>query len=320
MVREEIVTFHGPAGPLAGSLTLPARGHSRGTVLILPGSGAIDRDGNSKRLRMNIYRDLAQALTAQGFTTLRYDKRGVGRSPGDIYAVGFWDRVDDAEAAVRYLRSRNDGEREPVILLGHSEGCIIAPAVNRRQEVDGIIFLAGPCESLDDTTARQQAQAIADLERAPGFTGSVLRLFNVPQSQRRKSQAVMTRIRSTDQPWIRVSGVKLNAKWIREHLSHDVRDDLPAVRCPSLAITGTKDVQVLPEHARLIAETVSGPGEWHLVQDMTHLLRRTQEDQSILKLIKLYRRLGQEPIDAELLSRIAAWLDVHFPGSAHQAS
>ena len=319
-VREENVTFPGAGGTLAGTLTLPLASTPRGTVLILPGSGANDRDGNSKKLKMNIYRDLAQILAAIGFAALRYDKRGVGQSPGDIYSVGFWDRVDDAESAVRYLRGREGGDIQPIILLGHSEGCIIAPVVNRRLEVQGLILLAGPCESLEDTLRRQQAQGIEDLGHLPGFTGFIVRLLHVQESQRRKTKALMARIRGTDRPWIRVSGVKMNAKWIREHLAYDVRQDLPAVHCPTLAITGTKDVQVMPEHAREIAETVSGPGEWYLIQDMTHILRRTAAEQNMITLIKLYRQLGSQPIDAELVSRMREWFDRYFPESGPHAS
>lgn len=316
--HEELLTFQGPAGTLAGTLAVPD-GAVRGSVLIIPGSGRANRDGDLRQLRMGIYRDLASAVSAQGFMTLRYDKRGVGRSVRPRSATGLWDLVDDASAAVSFLR-QSAGDVRPIILLGHSEGCIIAPAVNARTPVQGLVLLSGACESLSATSPRQQAQAIEDLRRMRGLTGALVRALRVPQSQQRKARAVLERIMASDRPWIRVSGVKLNAKWIREHFRYDVTSDLPGVHCPTLAITGAKDVQVLPEHARQIADTVGGPAEWHIIPDMTHVLRRTDEPVNMVTLLKLYKRQSRQPIDPELLGILRAWLDARFPRGSHLAS
>jgi hypothetical protein len=316
---EEKVRFAGAAGPLAGTFGTPV-GPARGAVLIIAGSGAIDRDGNAKRLRMNIYRDLARQLEADGFYTLRYDKRGVGESPGDALTVGLWDRVDDALAAVRYLRERAVDAKGRVIILGHSEGCILAAAANARESVEGLVLLAGPCESLAATSPRQQEQALEELRQMRGFAGFLIRLLRVPESQTRKARATMERILHAERPWIRISGVKMNVRWIQEHFAYDVAQDLPKVTCPTLAITGEKDVQVLPEHARKIADTVAGPSEWHVIPDMTHALRRTEEPIRMLSLVKLYKRQCQEPIDQELLDIVHDWLGAYFPPVGAPAS
>lgn len=317
--REESVAIRGPAGTLAGTLSLPTAGATRGAVLILAGSGSGDRDGNQKQLRTNVYRDLAHEMSRQGFVTLRYDKRGVGASAGDGYSVGMWDRVDDAAAAVAYLRGRSQDTALPIIILGHSEGCIIGTAVNARQRMDGLVLLAAPCESLAATSPRQQAGAIEDLRRMPGFAGALVRALRVPERQSRKAEAVMRRLLTSERPWIRVSGVKLNAKWIREHMAYDIASDLPKVTCPTLAITGAKDVQVLPEHAQKIAETVGGPGEWRIIPDMTHILRRTRGNVNMINLVKLYRQQCLEPIDEELLQVLEAWLGRYFPSRSEPA-
>lgn len=318
-VPEESLAFEGPAGRLAGTLSVPRSGGARGAVVILPGSGPVDRDGNSRRLRTNLYRDLARFVSARGFIALRYDKRGVGRSEGERLEPGLWDRVDDARAAVAYLRARlaalpiRPRSDCPIVLLGHSEGCIIATALNARVPVDGLLLLSGPCESLAETSPRQVDRALEELGRLTGLVGLIVRVLHLVERQRRRSKAIVSKLLATDRPWIRVSGVKINAKWIREHYAYDLARDLPEVHCPTLAITGEKDVQVLPEHARKIAESVSGPAAWHVVPGMTHLLRRTDEPVRMLSLLKLYRRQCREPIDAELLDRIGAWLDATFP-------
>ncbi|MCL6600534.1 MAG: hypothetical protein K6T81_17635 [Alicyclobacillus macrosporangiidus] len=99
---------------------------------------------------------------------------------------------------------------------------------------------------------------------------------------------LMSRITSTDRSWIRASEAKVNGKWLREHLAHDVTRDLPKVCCPVLAIGGTKDVQVMPEDARRVAEIVAGPAEWHIIQDMTHAAPDDGPHQHVT-LTKLYQ-------------------------------
>ena len=80
---ERQLTAPGPLAPLAG--TLLDAGKRAPVVIIIPGSGPTDRDGNqplgvtSSSLRM-----LAQGLAARGVTTVRIDKRGMFGSKAAI--------------------------------------------------------------------------------------------------------------------------------------------------------------------------------------------------------------------------------------------
>lgn len=75
--------------------------------------------------------DLAQA----GFSTFRFEKRGVGDSDGESLA-DFDTDVADARAAVRELSARDDVEH--VILFGHSIGGMIAPYLFDLPKVRGV--------------------------------------------------------------------------------------------------------------------------------------------------------------------------------------
>ncbi|MCZ4637974.1 alpha/beta hydrolase, partial [Streptomyces rubrogriseus] len=61
---------------LAGTLSLPAGPGPHPAVLLLHGSGPLDREGNTPRLPLNLGRPLADALAAAGVAALRYDRRG----------------------------------------------------------------------------------------------------------------------------------------------------------------------------------------------------------------------------------------------------
>ena len=68
------------------------------------------------------YRVHANAFVRKGLAVLVYDKRGTGDSGGDFSTAGYKDFVQDALAAVRFLRSREDIDPLRIGLLGSSEG------------------------------------------------------------------------------------------------------------------------------------------------------------------------------------------------------
>lgn len=126
---------------LAGELLLPAnRKPPRTLAIVIAGSGPTDRDGNSKLgLATNVYRDLATYLAQHGVAVARYDKRGVGQSTiPTTRAPLFADFVDDAAAIVDHF-----GPRFPrIVLVGHSEGGLIALSVGKRRGVAKLVLLA----------------------------------------------------------------------------------------------------------------------------------------------------------------------------------
>lgn len=105
-----------------------------------------------------------------------------------------------------------------------------------------------------------------------------------------------------------MKGQKINAKWMREHFAYDVRGALKEVQCPTLVITGSKDLQVVPAQAESIANTIKGPAEYHIIADMNHILRKDFGKPSMLNLIKNYKKLLKEPIDPELIQVLSRWL------------
>lgn len=74
------------AGALHGTLLTPAAGKRVPVVLIIAGSGPTDRNGNSAALPgpNDSLRMFATELAANGIASLRYDKRGIAESKGQM--------------------------------------------------------------------------------------------------------------------------------------------------------------------------------------------------------------------------------------------
>ena len=86
---ESEVTFQTEDSQLAGTLAIPEGEGPFPAAIIIGGSGPFDRNGDvdprsgEDYKLSSTYQDIAQALSREGFVTLRYDKRGIGNSTGD---------------------------------------------------------------------------------------------------------------------------------------------------------------------------------------------------------------------------------------------
>ncbi|WP_102271678.1 alpha/beta hydrolase family protein [Cytobacillus massiliigabonensis] len=295
--------------PLGGTLTIPDKPSPEfPAILIISGSGKGDRNGNLKKMEMNIYKDLAEFLTLIGFVTLRYDKRGISQSGGDFLETGVVDFIDDAVECIKFLQSHPKVDNNRILILGHSEGALIAPAVFKKIPVSGLILLAGAAEPSKDLLPRQNELAYAELNRKKGIKGWLIRIFKVTEKARKQNSKILTKIMHSEKAVMRLGGVKLNAKWLRELYAYNVCDYLNEVTCPVLAITGEKDIQVPPEHVKIIAEMVKWEAEWHIVPDMNHIFRKYEGQHTMLGLLKEYKTQLNQPMDKELLDRLDKWL------------
>jgi hypothetical protein len=297
-VREIPLTVPGEP-PLAGTLTLPDSPGPVPAVLLAPGSGPLDRDSDHRRARFGVTRDLAHALAAAGLASLRYDKRGVGGTPGDWRRAGLSDAADDLVRAREALAARPEVDGDRVVLAGHSEGALLAAmAAARGVPCAGVVLLAGSATPGAELL-RWQARRIGPTLPAP--VRGLLRLLRVDLE--RKVAANHERIRATTTDVARIGGVRLNARWHREFLAHDPRADLARITVPVLAVTGGKDLQVPADDLDTIAATVRGPVEVLRVDDLTHTLRRQPGPASM----RAYRAELRRPVDADVLSAVVAW-------------
>lgn len=129
----EDITFRSSGFEISGVLVKPADEGKFPAVLVLHGSGPESRDGPS-------YRAVANILVRSGFAVLLYDKRGVGASGGEFDTAHYSDFIDDAIAAVLYLRNRDDIDADRIGLFGNSESGWFTPEIAYRSGNIAFIF------------------------------------------------------------------------------------------------------------------------------------------------------------------------------------
>ena len=251
------VSLQTPSGALFGTRI------SAGKIaaLIIAGSGPTDRDGNSVlKLHSNVYKLLAEGLAAEGISTLRYDKRGVGASQAAMTAerdLRFDTYVEDARAWTHELSLRAGVER--VWLIGHSEGALIAEKVAQHNpEVCGLVLVSGAgrkaadvlrqqlSESLPEPLKQQAFDAILELEKG--------HLIASPPPQ------LMGLLRPSVQPYM-ISWLSLDPAAILAELSQ-----------PVFILQGDTDVQVSVEDAKRLAAARSD-AHLTILRGVNHVLK-----------------------------------------------
>lgn len=315
-VQEIEITFESDV-KLSGTLALPEGLSGRvPAVLLIGGSGPVDRDENAPGLHTEIFKTITHHLARWGIASLRYDKRGVGRSEGDLSKASFTDLVEDARAALAFLRARPEVDPQRIFVLGHSEGGNIAPLLAAEDpELAGMILIATNAHPLDWIIRWQ----VETLNRAAGVSEEQLAQI-LKQQDEWAAFVKASRGDWEDYPFEKLRKVlkwltpekydelkRTSLRWLREHFNRDPLETLRKVKAPVLIIQGTKDAQVPPEEAHLLAKTLREAGnaqvELHILKDLNHLLRRHPEEPNLQ-----YRHLD-EPVDGRVLEALTSWLE-----------
>lgn len=136
---------------LPGTLTLPKGPGPFPAVVLVHGSGPHDRDETIGPNRP--FRDLAWGLASRGIAVLRYEKRTSEyaaklASVKDTLTVKE-EVLDDALAAVAFLRQQKAIDGKRVFVLGHSLGAVLCPRIGTLDpNLAGLICLAGSTRPL----------------------------------------------------------------------------------------------------------------------------------------------------------------------------
>lgn len=289
------------SGPLTLAGTFVDVVEPRATALILSGSGKLDRDSNTPKLKLEVSSAIARKLGADKVVSLRYDKRGVGQSEGDYLSTGMTENYEDARAALRWLSMRCPDL--PVFVIGHSEGSLHAAHLATEEKMAGAVLLACPAR-VGEEILTWQAKAV--VQTLPRSTKAILKLIHLDPLKSQRKQ--FKRFRATTADVIRVQGKKINARWFRQFLDYDPIPIFERITVPVLAVIGSHDLQIPPEDVQTIKRLVKGPFDGEVIDDLSHLLRPDPDKKGP----RDYKTAVRQPVSPEVLTMIAQWVNHHL--------
>jgi len=311
---------------LAGTFTYPEKGGPFPAVLLITGSGAQNRD--EEILGHKPFLVLSDYLTRRGIAVLRVDDRGVGKSTGNFASATSKDFSGDALAGVEYLKTRKEVNKNEIGLIGHSEGGLIAPMVAAKsRDVAFIVLMAGPGLTGEQILLKQGEL----IDRASGLPENNIRnvtklnrkiydiIKNQPDSIKAHSE-ILNEYRkyynSLSQQERKIFGDStavfkqlslIEKPWFKYFIKFDPAPVLEQVKCPVLAIDGSKDLQVPPKEdlaAIKKALTKGGNKDFKLVEfkGLNHLFQTAKTG-----LPAEYRKI-QQTIAPIALKTIGDWI------------
>lgn len=282
-------------------------------VLMVTGSGQENR--NEEMFDHQPFLVLADYLARHGIASLRYDDRGFAKSTGDASQSTMKDNAEDARCGFNYLKSLKKFGK--IGVMGHSEGGSVAMMLAAEGLPDFIVSLAGMAERGDSLMLRQVYQA---MEASGGASfardyckvlGAIYAYRNAKKDISRPEVVLDTLLKQTNVSLPALSRqsllpvITMQTPWVLDFIATDMACYLPKIKCPVMAVNGSKDVQV-DAHDNLSALRKGlKPNKKNLIKEyegLNHLFQHCTTGQTT------EYRLIEETFAPEVMLDIADWI------------
>lgn len=262
---ETFIEASGPLGPLKG--TMISAGANSPVVLILPGSGPTDRDGNSPLgVRASTYKLLAEGLAANSISSVRIDKRGLFASAGAVANANDVKISDYAADTHSWIATIRKSTAAPCVwVLGHSEGGLVAlVAAQNSSDICGLLLVSAMGRPMDQVL-REQLRAA----NAPLLDQADAAINSLKSGQRFDATKLHPALLPLFRP--EVQGFLIN------EFSYDPTSLIASTRMPVLIMQGARDLQVSVTDAQLLAKAAPR-ATLKLLSNVNHVLKTVSSD------------------------------------------
>jgi pimeloyl-ACP methyl ester carboxylesterase len=242
-------------------------GPSSPVILIVPGSGPTDLNGNSPLgINSNLYKQISAHLANDGISTVRVDKRGMfsSASAGDPNKVTVEIYAEDYKNWVDVIQAKTN--QACVYILGHSEGALMASAAAvDNADVCGIILVSGLGRPYGDVL-REQLEA--NPSNKPILDEAFKAIEKLEQGQKIDSMKLHPALQTVFNPEVQgalISFMKVDPA----KLAHDAEQR-------TLIIQGENDLQTSKLDAQKLADATNG--KLILIEGVNHILKEAPAD------------------------------------------
>jgi pimeloyl-ACP methyl ester carboxylesterase len=249
--KREDVRFANGDIQLTGTLISPRMRRKYSAIILVPASGAEDRE---------YLLPLARFLIRCGIAVLGYDKRGVGGSTGDWRTASFDDLADDVVAAFTYLKTRNDIDPAQIGLFGWSQaGWIMPLAAVRAKGIAFLISVSGAGIPPAETTIDQAQNELAARGMRTETVQEIVRLMKLQYRFARAGEGWEEYAAAREKLVLRLGrapetfpATRDDPYWglVRRLYFYDPAPTLRRLQLPVLAIFGELDNNIVAEKNR----------------------------------------------------------------------
>lgn len=291
---EKEVILKTKTGKLSGSWVVPQGSKTFPAVLIIAGSGPTDRNGNNPLAgENNSLKMLAEALAEKNIASLRYDKRGIGKSIDagkDESSMTFDLLVEDASAWVQWMRKQKAVQK--VWVAGHSEGSLIGMLAAEKQKADGFVSIAGSGQRASQTL-RVQLEKQPDMIKNEAYR--VIDSLEKGVIVKDVNPLLITLFRESIQPYL--------INWFK----YDPCAEIRKLKTPILIVQGDADLQLKVWDAERL-HVCNMNSQMDIIDDMNHVLKVLSSPDDMNENIASYSNPNL-PISARMMAIITEFIN-----------
>mgnify|MGYP005878664671 CR=1 FL=1 len=282
-------------------------------VLMVTGSGQENR--NEEMFDHQPFLVLADYFARHGIASLRYDDRGFAKSTGDASQSTMKENSEDARCGFNYLKSLKKFGK--IGVMGHSEGGSIAMMLAAESLPDFIVSLAGMAERGDSLMLRQVYQAM-EARGGASFArdyckvlGAIYAYRNAKKDISHPEVVLDTLLKQTNVSLPALSRqsllpvITMQTPWVLDFIATDMACYLPKIKCPVMALNGSKDVQVDAHNNLSALRKGLKPNKKNLIKEyegLNHLFQHCTTGQTT------EYRLIEETFAPEVMQDIVDWI------------
>ena len=259
-------------------------------AIIISGSGPTDRNGNNTSLKSDYLKMLAEGLQQNGISTFRYDKRGVGKSVGELKGsneIKFSDYINDVVSIIKHFKDSKKFRQ--VVVIGHSEGALIG-MIASQSIADRFISVAGAGEDYLTLIERQ-------LSIQPPF----VRSMSEPIIEKLKDKKMVGSV-----PPLLNSLFRADVQsYLIDASGYDPVEEISKLNMPILIIQGSTDIQIEVSDALILHKAVKN-SKLEIIDGMNHVFRQVSDN----RLLNLQTYGNPElPIDNNMVNIISEFIE-----------
>ena len=259
-------------------------------AIIISGSGPTDRDGNNISLKSDYLKMLAEGLQENQISTYRYDKRGVGKSVGDLksgYEIKFSDYINDVVSIIKHFKDSK--KFKELVVIGHSEGALIG-MIASQSIADKFISVAASGEDY-----------LTLIERQLSIQPSFVRSMSEPIIEKLKDKKMVDSV-----PPLLNSLFRADVQsYLIDASGYDPVEEISKLNMPILIIQGSTDIQIEVSDA-LILHKAAKNSKLEIIDGMNHVFRQATDN----PLLNLQTYGNPElPIDNNMVNIISEFIE-----------
>ena len=240
-----------------GTLLTPNSKEKIPLVILIPGSGPTNRDGNNVSMKNNSLKFLAEQIAQENIAVYRYDKSVLSFTKEDkekVDSLTFETFINEAKAVISYFKNTNSYSK--IIVAGHSQGSLVG-MIAAQNTADAFISLEGAGRTIDEILVEQINLQAPFLKEE---TQRVLTELKNGKTVEEFNPMLISLFNKSVQPFL--------ISWIK----YDPQEEIKKLAMPVLIINGSKDIQVNISDAKLLKEANEN-SQLVIIEGMNHIFK-----------------------------------------------